>query len=461
MSSDSGHAIPVEDELAAHLHDGDATVLGRRIRDRRLALSMTQSELAGSEVTVSYISKIESGNRRPDMKLCTTLARRLGTTATFLITGLEKSAADQVRLSLRYAELALESGEALDAERQTAALLDGAGRLPTAVRLEAGYLHARALEALGQIDQAIIELEPVVEAGPDTARCLQAAIALSRCLRESGDLSRAIEVGEAALARVAAAGVDGGDEAIQLSVTVAFAYHERGETGHAIRICRTAMAAAEAAGSAPARAAAYWNASIFESERGSTESAIALAERALAMLGEGNDSRNLARLRLQLGIMLLRLDPPDYSEARAHLEDARDRLLASSASPVDVARCDAYLSRVALGEGDLASAEDWAHRAQVTAGETSPSVAADALAVLGQIAAERADSELARHHYRAAVAVLTGAGSDREAAQLWLELGALLDTAGDPEAARDAYRSAAISTGLRVPGVMAVSRPVG
>jgi Flp pilus assembly protein TadD len=78
-------------------------------------------------------------------------------------------------------------------------------------------------------------------------------------------------------------------------------------------------------------------------------------------------------------------------------------------------------------------------------------VAADALAVLGQVAAGGGDQRLAREHYRNAVARLTAVGADRTAAQLWLELGALLDEAGDAEAARDAYLSAAVSTGLQIP----------
>ena len=45
--------------------------------------------------------------------------------------------------------------------------------------------------------------------------------------------------------------------------------------------------------------------------------------------------------------------------------------------------------------------------------------------------------------------VLTGVGSDRNAAQLWFELAGLLEGVGELDAARDAYRSAAASTGLR------------
>ena len=52
-----------------------------------------------------------------------------------------------------------------------------------------------------------------------------------------------------------------------------------------------------------------------ESERGSVAEAIPLAERALALLAEGQDGRNLARLRTALADMQLQLDPPDVDAA--------------------------------------------------------------------------------------------------------------------------------------------------
>ncbi len=65
----------------------------------------------------------------------------------------------------------------------------------------------------------------------------------------------------------------------------------------AVRICRKAIAKAETLDSSGARAAAYWNASVFESEHGSVSNAVAMAERALALMSEGPDARNVARLR--------------------------------------------------------------------------------------------------------------------------------------------------------------------
>ena len=88
-------------------------------------------------------------------------------------------------------------------------------------------------------------------------------------------------------------------------MTLAAAYFEHGDVQYAVRLCRRAGGTADRAGSPKARASAYWDASVFESERGDLRTAVGLAGRALAMLGEGDDARNLARLRSQLGVMQL------------------------------------------------------------------------------------------------------------------------------------------------------------
>ena len=85
----------------------------------------------------------------------------------------------------------------------------------------------------------------------------------------------------------------------------------------------------------------------------------------------------------------------------------------------------------------------------ISVGAEAPTLAADAQSLVGQIAAAHGDAEGAKRAYRSAVFILTGVGSDRDAAQLWFELADLLEDVGDVEAAREAYRSAAASTGLR------------
>ena len=217
-----------------------------------------------------------------------------------------------------------------------------------------------------------------------------------------------------------------------------------------MRIARQAIRRAEDSGSSAAQAAAYWNASIYESERGGLVPAIALAERALELLGQGDDRRNIARLQGEVGLMMLRLDPPEPADAERHLKRARRDLAASSGGPIDLARCDVGLAEARILMGDSARAKDLATSALKLVEGRSPDVAAATYAVLGKAAAAEGDNRLASAHYRSAIAELTSAGQDRGAAQLWLDLGTELELLGDAEAAADAYRRAAVASGLRI-----------
>lgn len=64
-----------------------STVVGRRIRKRRLALGLSQRELAGKRLSASYISLLENGARRPSAKVIHELATRLECSPQWLETG--------------------------------------------------------------------------------------------------------------------------------------------------------------------------------------------------------------------------------------------------------------------------------------------------------------------------------------------------------------------------------------
>ncbi|KQY55589.1 MULTISPECIES: helix-turn-helix domain-containing protein [unclassified Nocardioides] len=435
---------------AALLGRLDPHVLGKRLRAARVAKGMTQSDLAGGNVSTGYISRIESGQRRPNGSVLTDLAARMGIGLEQLLGGVAPAEYDEIRLTLDFAELSLESGQASEARDQAENALARAEANSLAEHAErARYLRARALEATGELDDSILELESLVAQDGGTLLRIKAGIALTRGYRDSGDLTTAIETGQGLLDQITEAGLDKSDEAVQLAVTLASAYFERGDTGHAIRVCRTAVSKAELLGSPTARASAYWNASMMEAHRGNVSSAIPLAERALALLGEGQDTRNLARLRTQLESMRLTEESPDLEKVRLNLEQAALEFSWSSAAPVDLARNDLTMARALLLAGDVTEARQLSAHVHATALETAPLIAADAKSVEGQAMAALGEPEAAKARYLEAVQILTGLGADRSAAQLWFELACQLEDIGDTDAARDAYRSAAASTGLR------------
>jgi tetratricopeptide (TPR) repeat protein len=441
--------VRVSEDLAALLAAIDPAVLGRRIKQARVQAELTQGQLAGGEASVGYVSRIESGQRRPELSLLESLAKRLGTTALPLLTGAPDPTTDRIRVALDHADLALRGGAPGDATRQLEEVgpeIDGA-TFPDLHR-RWRYLRALTAEANGDLDDAIVSLEDLLVADADSPEATRVAIALSRCYRESGDFSRAIETGQRCLESLQARNLDGSDDAVQLAVTVAAAHFTLGDVSHAVRLCRRAVARAEEMGTPVAMASAYWNASIMESERGDSRAAVTLAERALHLLDAAEGNRNLARLRSEMGIFQLRLDPPDIDGALANFQAAADQFDWSSASPIDRGRNTVARARAKLLAGSAEDAYQDAAAVLSEVKDAAPLLAVGALIVMGQASFERQEGARAADHYREAVGVLSGIGSDRAAAECWFDLGVLLDELGLESEAHDAYRSAAASTGL-------------
>ena len=427
----------------------DPAILGRRLRNARVAAGLTQTQAADGDASTAYISRIEAGQRRPDLKLLGRLADRLGTTVEELLVGITRDKRAELQLELDYAELALASGS-------PSAALDKAGAILAELAETGGadierptkFVRAFSLEAIGELDGAILALEELTADSPSDLDWLRGLIALSRCYREAGDLGMAIEVGERATETIREQGLDGVGESVQLILTVAAAYFERGDIGHAARLCRQAIRDAEKLDSPTARGSAYWNSSIMASRSGSVIEALALARKAILLFEQGEDIRNLARLRTELAVLQLRMDPPEAAEAKQNLEQATRELDWTSASPMDKADNQLALARANLLLGDHITATAQAAASYEIAHGQAPLSAADALVLQGQIAASESRTDDAVRSYKEAILLLSGVGADRRAAELWFELGGLLQDVHEPEAALDAFRRAAASTGL-------------
>ena len=414
----------------------DPAILGQRLRNARVAAGLTQTEAAAGDASTAYISRIEAGQRRPDLKLLGHLAQRLGTTVEELLVGITRDQRAELRLELDYAELALSSGSPQDALTRTGAILN---QLPdagiTELERPPRFLNAFALEELTN--------QP-----PTDLDWMRGLIALSRCYRESGDLAMAISVGERASETIEEQGLSGLNEAMQLTLTVAAAYFERGDTGHAVRLCKKTIKQAETLDSPTARGSAYWNASVMFSRQGSLQEALSLARKAIALFEQDFDARNLSRLRTELATMQLRLDPPEAAEAKAILEVAAREMDWTSASPMDKASNLLALARANLLLGDVETAAEQSASSYRVTRDQAPLWAAEALVLQGQIAASQRQTDEAVTTYKEAILLLTGVGADRRTAELWFELGGLLQDVGESGAALDAYRRAAASTGL-------------
>lgn len=437
-----------QSEKRARLSRTDPVELGSRLKSARVAAGLTQGVVALGHLSVGYLSRIESGQRRPDVDMLDAIATRLDLDHDDLLANEESDESTVVEQPvLDFAEIAVGLGDAKTA-------LDHLDTLDTdqlspsdVMRVE--LVRAQAFEATGDLNAAIDTLERIEPEVRDAHQRLQVGIVISRCYRELGEYSDAIRSGEGALAGATKLGLEACDESVQLSVTVASAYFERGDRDRAVRICRRAVATAEGLGSTTSRASAYWNASVMSMEQGHVSDAVPMARRALALLNEGSDDRNLTGLLTQVGLMELRLDPPAVDQARGHLSEAQEGMQLSHTPPTQALWARLGLARCALLDGALHEAEDAVASVRDEADGFSPILDADALLLSAQVADAKGDLEGARAHLLNAVHKMTAAGNDRAAAERWMDLAALLESVHEWEAAKDAYRAAAVSSGLQ------------
>jgi tetratricopeptide (TPR) repeat protein len=427
--------------------------LGQRIRALRIRQGVSQAQLAYPELSDSYISLIESDKRVPAPSVIELLAAKLNCSATYLVSGVSEEVVDELRVTLDYAEIALQNGAAAEARARFADVLANtdAVALPELLQ-QARWGHALALEAAGALESAIAELRRLTaetSAEADLEQWAKVHVALSRCLRERGDISAGVEVAEEALRKLVASGAESTDGAVHLGASLLAAYIERGDLVRARQLAEQLIARAERMGSPKARMAAYWEAAYVAEVRGDYEEGMALAERALPLLGALDDSRSLSRLRMVYAGLLLRARPEQAEQARELLLRTREQINSSSAGEIDVALCLIELARAETALGRPADAVTLAHEALDLLGDSPRRASAWALTVLGEAYVRLGRTEDAVEVLTRAATHMEEMESSREAAQAWFDLAELLGETGAADGPRlGAYRRALACAGL-------------
>ncbi|XVQ13550.1 tetratricopeptide repeat protein [Spirillospora sp. CA-255316] len=438
----------------------DRETLGQRIRALRIRQGVSQAQLAFPELSDSYISLIESDKRVPAPSVIELLAAKLNCSPTYLVSGVSEDVVDQLRVTLDYAEIALQNGAAEEARARFAEVLANADAVALPDMLhQARWGHALALEASGELEEAISGLRALTaeaSAEADLDHWAKVHVALSRCLRERGDISAGVEVAEEAMRHLIASGADSTDAAVHLGAALLAAFIERGDLVRARQLAHQLVERAERIGSPRARMAAYWEAAYVAEIRGEYEDGVALAERALMLAGKegpgaapSDDPRDLARLRIVYAGLLLRARPAEAARARELLGQVRGEINASSAGEIDVAWCLTELARAETALGRPGEAVALAEQALELLGDAPRRATAWALTVLGEACARLGRRERAIEVLTRAATHLEQMESSREAAQTWFDLAELLAETDAPERPRlDAYRRALTCAGV-------------
>ncbi|WP_093480467.1 MULTISPECIES: helix-turn-helix domain-containing protein [unclassified Streptomyces] len=430
--------------------------LGSRIRRQRRLRRMSQTDLAGSDLSHSYISLLESGKRTPSEEVLRRIAARLECDPGYLLECLASEPPGNLEVEISYAEMSLANGEPEAALTTFLAAREKAGDGgPAEVRSAVGFGVARSLEALGRLEEALVEYERLREAGTDhqgqpasAVADLTVVIALCRCYRELGDLAHAVELAESKLADLQRLEIPPSVTAIELMSTLVGLYSERGDLNRAGYLAARAIEEAEQLTDSRARGAAYWNASLVAHRNGRAADALTFVRKALALYAEGEDQRAMARLRNAYAVVLLDAETPDAAAAKQQLTLAEQEL-DRHGSTVDQAYCQTAMARADLALDDSAAAADRARSALNLLGTGHRLQSARALLVLARAELRQGHAERARAACERAALSLEASEATRQAGFAWAELAETQQASGDERGSLASYRESLRCLGYR------------
>jgi tetratricopeptide (TPR) repeat protein len=331
-------------------HVDDPMAAGRRLREARERVGLTQRELAGDACSAAYISRLELGERVPSIQLLRQLEKRLDVTADFLATGTETGGLASE--ALRDADLALRLDDIETAKRlYEKASSDAEAR---------GESSVQALEGLGRLalregrytDAVEMLTEALELSGSDVVDLPGLAESLARAYGAAGEPSPAI----ALLERCVEKYEHSPDvlQYIRFASLLGYALTDNGDLGEAERIVARALARGHDVVDVSARARLYWSQSRLLAEQARPEAAERYARKALETLRVTDDSRSIAQAIEILAHICLELGRP--LEALELLDEGEPFIRGAGSAP-EIAhfRLERARALSALGEREQAA----------------------------------------------------------------------------------------------------------
>ncbi|MFC5823162.1 helix-turn-helix domain-containing protein [Nonomuraea insulae] len=434
--------------------------IGDRVRGLRLNRRMSQAQLAGPDLSDSYVSLIESGKRTPTPVVARLLAERLGCTTEFLLHGIEPRQRIDTELGLRHAELELQHGDPSIAADRFTEIVKAADEENAMLTAQARFGRARALEAQGRLGQAVEAFERLrreAAAHPERLADLPLTIALSRCYQRAGDHLRARDLAAAALAQAERLSISRGELATDLAAALVEARSERESESPGLAYVKRVL---DTAGmpevvDRSGEIQALWHASSAAAAGEDSALAVRLADDAI-MAGRQT------RLSLQLARTVMhwsRMATAPIEEAERFIAAAVQAFAVFPATMREHGESLIVHARVKLRAGDAVAAGELAVVALGLAHDRSGTTPAEAHLVLATVSLGQgvdASAHLRKAHELLDTFDRPVFGSDRQAARCWRELGDLYGRVGSRAQQTAAYRKALEAAGVRsaMAGVM-------
>jgi tetratricopeptide (TPR) repeat protein len=415
-------------------HIDSPGLLGARLRDARLVGGLRQRDLSFDGCSISYISRLEKGERQPSLQLIEQLARRLGVTVEWLARGdtAAKPAIEDERLT--QAEIALRIGETDEALTLLAEIIAAEPPKPVAARAEA--LLGQAAFLSDDAEDAIEHLELALELDETLAHDPSTADTLGRAYARVGQMESAIALFRQNL-DLARENTDV-REHLRFSVLLANALIDATELGEASALLGEALG--NSATEDPlALARVYWTQSRLHAMKRETRLARRFARRALQLLE--NTEYLQYRSRAHQLMAFAELDAGNADAALDLIRRGRE-LAQESGTGYDEAKFAIEEARALVQLGRLDDAATAAINASTGLTGSHPHDMGRSYTELAAVLEQAGQSERALELYGLAIEVLEPTPS-RFLADAYTACGELLERVGRQDDAYATFKKAA------------------
>ncbi|MGC9669697.1 helix-turn-helix domain-containing protein [Planosporangium sp. 12N6] len=294
---------------------------GQRLRAMRVKRGLSQADLVGDALSPGYLSRLESGSRRPTTRVVAHLAQRLGVSVSEFESAEDHGSGRTQASALSQVLAAVVSAtDGEDLADTLAEALRAEGRLDPVLRWQALWLLARMYGTHGRHEEArplLAELVTLSDELGTPVLQVRSRTQLSRCLRDLGDNARAREYASEAYRSTADLSVV--DRAATMQVLVS-TEAEMGFLAEA-RVHADELCALAAPVGGTLLVEALWSSATVRMRQGDHVGAQQALEQALLRLDSRDDLILWIRLRLAAASLYLQANPSMTEQARARLDE--------------------------------------------------------------------------------------------------------------------------------------------
>jgi transcriptional regulator with XRE-family HTH domain len=413
--------------------------IGQRLKRLRLERGLSQRELAAPGVSYAYISRIEAGTRQPSVKALRRLASKLGVSAEYLETGSELDASQQRELRLADLELAVRLGDERDVEGPLFALLDeanAAGDRAAAQRASVSLAMVAMNRSEWDLAARLLETSLAGEVFAPEDR-FDIYMNLGRAYAHGGRPHAAVALYEQCFDHVSELG-NPSLEARYASL-LSYALSDMGDLVRAEEVVQRALARLDEEDDPYMRVRLYWSMARLAYDEGRGSVALANIRKAIALLQATDDTLHLARAHMLAAHISVSRSAED---AERHL-DAAEQLLGSSATTADQVEIAIQRAELAIARSDGDAAATLARHALELNKGANPVDDGMAHAALAKGLALADDSNAADDAFRRSAQILEAQGRWHDCANVCRAWARMLRQVGREDQAMDVLDRAA------------------